>query len=62
MKRFLKLHFTLCFRFSIFVLGIVKLIRGIFLGKAVGFLIVILILEGIVIFCFNLPELKQKIR
>jgi len=47
---------------SIFVLGIVKLIRGIFLGKAVGFLIMILILEVIVILFFNLSELKQKIK
>ncbi|REC41743.1 hypothetical protein [Chryseobacterium pennipullorum] len=32
----------------IFVLGVVKLTRGIILGKPVGFLFLILILEGIV--------------
>lgn len=47
---------------SIFVLGIVKLIRGIFLGKPVGFLIMILILELIVMLFFNLSELKRKIK
>lgn len=47
---------------SIFFLGIVKLIRGIFLGKSVGFLIMILILEVIVMLFFNLSELKRKIK
>lgn len=47
---------------SIFILGIVKLIRGIFLGKPVGFLVMILILEVIVILFFNLSDLKRKIK
>ena len=53
---------TFYFMISIFVLGIVKLIRGIFLGKPVGFLIMILILEVIVMLLLNLSELKQKIK
>ncbi|WPO82734.1 hypothetical protein SD427_18540 [Chryseobacterium sp. JJR-5R] len=40
--------------FSIFALGIVKLIKGIVLGKPVGFLIMILIIESIVIIILNL--------
>ncbi|KPH11771.1 hypothetical protein AMQ68_20595 [Chryseobacterium sp. ERMR1:04] len=50
---------TFYFIISIFILGIVKLIRGIFLGKPVGFLIMILILEVIVMLFFNLSELKR---
>ncbi|KMQ69779.1 hypothetical protein ACM39_01645 [Chryseobacterium sp. FH2] len=39
---------TFYFMILIFSLGIVKLIRGIFLGKPIGFLAMILILESIV--------------
>lgn len=53
---------TFYFMISILVLGIVKLIRGIFLGKPIGFLIMILILEVIVMLFLNLSELKQKIK
>ncbi|MFP3592048.1 hypothetical protein [Chryseobacterium sp. SIMBA_038] len=53
---------TFYFMISILVLGIVKLLRGIFLGKPVGFLIMILILEVIVMLFLNLSELKQKIK
>jgi len=49
---------TLYFMISIFILGIVKLIRGIFLEKPVGFLIVILILELIVILFVNSSKVK----
>ncbi len=44
------LHFTVL----IFALGIVKLIKGIVLGKPVGFLIMILIIESTVIMTLNL--------
>lgn len=53
---------TLYFMISIFILGIVKLIRGLFLGKPVGFLILILILELIVILFVNLNNLKFKLK
>ncbi|MFC5875084.1 hypothetical protein SAMN05443633_11698 [Chryseobacterium arachidis] len=44
---------TFYFMISIFLLGVVKLFRGIFLGKPVGFLMIILILELIVILFIN---------
>jgi len=53
---------TLYFMISIFILGIVKLVRGLFLGKPVGFLILILILEFIVILFINLNNLKFKLK
>lgn len=53
---------TFYFMISIFILGIVKLIRGMFLGKPVGFLILILILEFIVILFINLNNLKFKLK
>lgn len=53
---------TFYFMISIFILGIVKLVRGIFLGKPVGFLILILILEFIVILFINLNNLKFKLK
>lgn len=53
---------TFYFMISIFILGIVKLIRGLFLGKPVGFLILILILEFIVILFINLNNLKFKLK
>ncbi|MDR6921327.1 MULTISPECIES: hypothetical protein [Chryseobacterium] len=40
---------SLYFIFFILILGIIKLVRGISLGKPVGFLVMILILEFIVI-------------
>lgn len=53
---------TFYFMISIFILGIVKLIRGLFLGKPVGFLILILILEFIIILFVNLNNLKFKLK
>lgn len=53
---------TFYFTISIFILGIVKLIRGLFLGKPVGFLILILILEFTVILFINLNYLKFKLK
>lgn len=53
---------TFYFMISIFILGIVKLVRGMFLGKPVGFLILILILEFIVILFINLNNLKFKLK
>lgn len=46
----------------IFVLGMIKLIRGILLGKPVGFLVMILIAECIVILLFKLFHVKNKIK
>lgn len=40
---------TLYFMIFILIIGIVKLIKGIIIGKPVGFLVMILIVEGIVI-------------
>ena len=51
---------TFYFVIFILILGIIKLIRGLFLGKPVGFLIIILILEIIVVIFFILTNLKQK--
>ena len=53
---------TLYFMISIFILGIVKLVRGLFLGKPVGFLILILILEFIVILFINVTKLNYKVK
>lgn len=53
---------TFYFVISIFLLGIIKLIKGIFLGKPVGFLIMILLLELIVILFINLSQLNNKIK
>ncbi|PWN64430.1 hypothetical protein [Chryseobacterium oncorhynchi] len=53
---------TLYFMLFIFVLGMIKLIRGILLGKPVGFLVMILIAECIVILLFKLFHVKNKIK
>lgn len=53
---------TFYFLISILILGIVKLIKGVFLGKPVGFLILILILELTVILFINLNNLKFKLK
>lgn len=53
---------TFYFMISIFILGIVKLVRGMFLGKPVGFLILILILELFVLVFINLNNLKFKLK
>lgn len=53
---------TFYFMISIFLLGIVKLIKGIFLGKPVGFLIMILIMELAVILFINLNNLNYKMK
>lgn len=46
----------------IFLLGIIKLIRGVILGKPVGFLVVILIAEGIVTLVFISGYVNEKIK
>lgn len=53
---------TFYFMISIFLFGIVKLFRGIFLGKPVGFLMMILILELIVILFINLSKVNHKMK
>ncbi|MFP3832572.1 hypothetical protein [Chryseobacterium sp. SIMBA_028] len=53
---------TLYVMLFIFVVGIIKLIRGILLGKPVGFLIIILISECIVILLFRLFHVKNEIK
>ena len=53
---------TLCFAGSIFFLGIIKLIRGIMLEKPIGFLIIILIAEVIVILVFMLNHVNKKMK
>jgi hypothetical protein len=53
---------TFYFMISIFLLGIIKLIRGILLGKPVGFLIMILIAEVTVMLLTNYIQLNQKIK
>lgn len=47
---------------SIFSLGILKLIKGILLGKPVGFLIMILLLEVIVILIIRLFNVNDKLK
>ncbi|RXM38566.1 hypothetical protein BOQ62_16830 [Chryseobacterium sp. CH21] len=51
---------TLYFAGSIFLLGVIKLIRGIILGKPIGFLLMILIIEIIVILAFMLNHINKK--
>jgi len=51
---------TFYFMISIFLLGIIKLVRGIFLGKPIGFLIIILILEFAVLLYINLFQVNDK--
>ena len=53
---------TLYFMIFIVVLGLIKLIRGVYLGKPVGFLIIILITESIVIMLIKLFQLNHKIK
>jgi len=52
---------TFYFMISIFILGIIKLVKGMFLGKPVGFLIMILVVELIVILFIHLSTLSYKI-
>jgi hypothetical protein len=47
---------------SIFLLGIIKLIKGILLEKPIGFLIMILIAEVTVILLTNYTQLNQKVK
>lgn len=46
----------------IFILGAIKLIRGIFLGKPVGFLLWILVVEGIVFLLINSNHVNRRIK
>lgn len=54
---------TVTFYFSIviFLLGIGKLCRGIFLGKPVGYLLILLFVQMFVILIFKRDDLNQKI-
>lgn len=53
---------TFYFAGLIFLLGIIKLIRGVILGKPIGFLIMILIVEVIVILTFMLNHVNKKMK
>ena len=46
----------------IFLLGIIKLIRGVMLEKPIGFLVMILIAEIIVILIFMLNHVNKKMK
>jgi FtsH-binding integral membrane protein len=46
----------------IFILGVIKLTRGIFLGKPVGFLLWILVMEGIVFLFINSDHVNRRIK
>ncbi|MCT2563496.1 hypothetical protein [Chryseobacterium herbae] len=48
------------FMIIIFLIGIVKLIKGLMLEKPVGYLVVILIVEGVIILCQ--PGLRSNIK
>ncbi len=53
---------TFYFAGFIFLLGIIKLIRGVMLGKPIGFLVMILIAEGIVTLIFISGHVNEKIK
>lgn len=53
---------TFYFTLFIFLLGVVKLIRGILLEKPVGFLVMILIGECVVMLLFKLSDVKDRIK
>lgn len=59
--RYKNLTVTFYFSISIFLLGICKLCRGVFLSKPVGFLVILLILQFIVILFFKQDDFNQKI-
>lgn len=62
LKFFKKGNSKVAFYFMIFIflIGIVKLIKGLMLGKPVGYLILILIVEGVIILCQ--PGLQSNIK
>jgi hypothetical protein len=51
---------TFYFLISIFILGLIKLIRGLYLGKPVGYLIMILIIEITVITIVKSFQFNKK--
>lgn len=51
---------TFYFLISIFILGLIKLIRGLYLGKPVGYLIMILIIEITVIIIIKSFQFNKK--
>lgn len=51
-----------CGMILIFVLGVIKLLRGVLLGKPVGFLLLILIMESIVFLFITSNHINRKIR
>ncbi|MDR2234803.1 MAG: hypothetical protein LBE92_01655 [Chryseobacterium sp.] len=53
---------TLYFFFFILVLGLIKLIRGINLGKPIGFLVMIMIVEVIIILIIIYHHINHKIK
>ena len=52
---------TLYFAIMIFIVGIVKLIRGLMLGKPIRFLVMILIAEIAVMLIFGLFKFREKL-
>jgi len=50
---------TFYFTMAILILGIVKLIRGMYLGKPVGYLLIILTVEIIVMIYIRIHQLKN---
>lgn len=53
---------TLYFSGFILLLGIIKLVRGMILGKPIGFLIIILLMEIVVILIFMVDDVNKKIK
>lgn len=53
---------TFYFLTTIFILGIIKLIRGFYLAKPIGYLVMILIVEIGVILFLNLAYLNKKLK
>ena len=65
LSKFLKIYqrnMVFCFLVSIMLLGIAKLIRGLYLGKPVGYLMIILIIEVIVILIFKFNDFNRKLK
>lgn len=53
---------TFYYLMPIFVLGIIKLIRGLYLGKPIGYLLIILILEIAVFIIIKSFQFNQKLK
>ncbi|WP_162087810.1 hypothetical protein [Chryseobacterium aquaeductus] len=53
---------TFYFLISIFILGLIKLIRGLYLGKPVGYLVMILVIEIAVIIIIKSYQFNKKFK